>query len=90
MIAALPGMIDAVEIIPFQRARLEAKSGWTVRKNSSLCDHSARSGGRDRRQRLVSSGFSDGTGFAVPSDNQNWGAVRKCEERKREANPHRE
>jgi hypothetical protein len=41
MIAALLGMIDVVEIIPFQRARLEAKTGWTVRKNSSLADHPA-------------------------------------------------
>jgi hypothetical protein len=41
MIAALLGMIAAVKIIPFQRARLEAKTGWTVRKNSSLTDHPA-------------------------------------------------
>jgi hypothetical protein len=29
-------MIDSAEIIPFQRAPLEAKTGCTVRKNSSL------------------------------------------------------
>jgi hypothetical protein len=41
MIAALLRMIRSPEIIPFQRALLEAKTGYSVRKNRSLADISA-------------------------------------------------
>jgi hypothetical protein len=41
MIAALQTMFDAAEISPFQRAPLEAKTGCSERKNSSLRDHAA-------------------------------------------------
>jgi hypothetical protein len=34
-------MTGGAKIIPFQRALLEAKSGCSVRKNSSLPDHAA-------------------------------------------------
>jgi hypothetical protein len=34
-------MIDSAEIIPFQRAPIEANTGCSVRKNSSLPDHPA-------------------------------------------------
>jgi hypothetical protein len=47
-------MIDAVEISPFQRARLEAKTGYSVRKNSSLAGHPARSDGTGGRYRVIS------------------------------------
>jgi hypothetical protein len=38
MIAALLRMIGGPEIIPFQRAPLEIKTGRSVRKNRSLPD----------------------------------------------------
>jgi hypothetical protein len=71
-------VIDAAEIIPFQRAPLEAKTGCTVRKNSSLTDHAARSDGKDRRSPVVFTGLLSGTDLAAVRNKRTEGAAENA------------